>query len=115
MADWSKPTNASDYQTEVLQILKARDEDAITMFLNPGSNIPTGSMRYLRAGDKIQEWNGSAWIDKILSISGGGTGGSSAAAARTALGLGTMAVQNNNAVAITGGTITGVSVDAGAI
>ncbi len=32
----------------------------------------------------------------------------SAAAARTTLGLGTMAVQNANAVAITGGTITGV-------
>lgn len=40
----------------------------------------------------------------------GGTGSTSAAGARSALGLGTMALQNSNSVAITGGTITGVSI-----
>jgi hypothetical protein len=46
-----------------------------------------------------------------LPISDGGTGATTAAAARTNLGLGTMATQNANAVAITGGTaaLTGVS------
>ena len=52
----------------------------------------------------------------VLGIPSGGTGATSAAGARTALGLqsgatttvGTMATQNANAVAITGGTITGV-------
>ena len=52
-----------------------------------------------------------------LALVDGGTGSSTAAGARTNLGLasgatttvGTMAVQNANAVAITGGTITGIS------
>lgn len=44
-----------------------------------------------------------------LSILQGGTGSTTASGARTNLGLGTMAVQNANAVAITGGTLTNVS------
>jgi hypothetical protein len=39
----------------------------------------------------------------------GGTGATSAADARTNLGLGNMATQNKNAVDITGGTITGIA------
>lgn len=45
-----------------------------------------------------------------LPIEDGGTGASTAVGARTNLGLGTMATQNANAVAITGGTITGVTI-----
>jgi hypothetical protein len=41
----------------------------------------------------------------VVPIANGGTGATTAAGARTNLGLGTMAVQNANAVAITGGTI----------
>lgn len=40
----------------------------------------------------------------IVPVSNGGTGASTAAGARTNLGLGTMAVQNANSVAITGGS-----------
>jgi len=42
-------------------------------------------------------------------LSVGGTGATNAANARTNLGLGSMATQNANAVAITGGTATGIS------
>lgn len=44
-----------------------------------------------------------------LSLTEGGTGASTAAGARTALGLGSMATQNANSVAITGGTLSGVT------
>lgn len=45
-----------------------------------------------------------------LPIEDGGTGASTAVGARTNLGLGTLATQNANAVAITGGTLSGVSI-----
>jgi len=44
-----------------------------------------------------------------LAIADGGTGASTAAGARTSLGLGTMATQAASAVAITGGSITGIT------
>ena len=46
----------------------------------------------------------------LLPITSGGTGASTAAAARTALGLGTIATQAANNVAITGGAIDGTTV-----
>jgi hypothetical protein len=46
----------------------------------------------------------------LLPVASGGTGASTAAAARTALGLGTIATQDANAVAISGGAIDGTTV-----
>jgi len=51
----------------------------------------------------------------VRPIVAGGTGGDSASAARTALGLGTIATQGAGAVAITGGTITGGTITGGTI
>lgn len=50
----------------------------------------------------------------VLKLPHGGTGAVNAAGARTNLGLGTMAVQNAAAVAITGGTMSGVTASFGA-
>ncbi len=46
-------------------------------------------------------------LSSPIAIADGGTGSTSAGAARTALGLGTIATQASNAVALTGGTISG--------
>lgn len=52
---------------------------------------------------------GAVTLGGILNLTNGGTGASTAAGARTNLGLGTIATQNANNVAITGGSISGVS------
>ena len=43
-----------------------------------------------------------------MAIADGGTGGNTAANARTSLGLGSIATQNTNAITITGGSATGL-------
>lgn len=51
----------------------------------------------------------SVQTDVPLAVAYGGTGASTASAARTALGCGTMAVQNYDSVSITGGSISGIT------
>jgi len=46
-------------------------------------------------------------LSSPIAIADGGTGSANAGAARTALGLGTIATQASNSVALTGGTISG--------
>lgn len=48
-------------------------------------------------------------LQGTLVVANGGTGATTAAGARTNLGLGTIAVQNANSVTITGGSITGIT------
>jgi len=48
-------------------------------------------------------------VDGIVALNNGGTGATTAANARTNLGLGTMATQASNSVSITGGSIAGIT------
>jgi hypothetical protein len=102
--DFSTPVLGDPY-ADFLTAIKARDAEIATLFNGTNTNIPANSIKYNRAGDKFQEYLTGAWVDKVISIAGGGTGAITAPLARTALGLGTLATQNNNAVNITGGSI----------
>jgi len=140
MADWNNPVNTSLY-TDVMQMIKDRDNAAITM-LGTGSmpsNLPNGAMRFNTSTYLFEKlWDG-VFYTQAISIAGGGTSATTAAGARTNLGLGvvatanvvpiawggtqatdaagargnlglgSMATQNFNAVWITGGTITGIA------
>lgn len=111
MADWNNPTITTQYDVFVSEA-KARDVDAATLFLNAPSNPPTGAVKMSRLGSslvKFQEYSGGSFGDVKLDISGGGTGATTASGARTALGIGTMGVQNSDAIAVTGGTISGLT------
>ena len=48
-------------------------------------------------------------VSGIVALTNGGTGATNAANARSNLGLGTMALQNSSTVAITGGTLSGIT------
>ena len=100
MADWSTPSLSTLYTT-LLTALKDRDINAATLFsdgLTAATNIPTGAIRFNRASKLFEEWSGAAWVTKQIDAAG-------------LVGLGSMASQNANNVAITGGYIQGITAD----
>jgi microcystin-dependent protein len=115
MTDWAHPVLSDGYSDVLTVYLVGRDVDAITLCYSDPTNIPEHALKYHRASNKFQERNAGVWTDLLLSLAGGGTGAATASDARTNLGLGTLAIQNANAVAITGGSISGVTVDAAVI
>ncbi|HSK40924.1 MAG TPA: phage tail protein [Arenibaculum sp.] len=92
MADWSQPLLTSSY-TQILADLKARDTDTLTMLdgVTP-TNLPAKTKRWNDGNKRFETWSGSAWSSLVLGLTGGGTGATTTAGARTALGLGSAAV-----------------------
>lgn len=75
--------------------------------------VPPGKTMWLYS-DGVNVANAVSHLSTLtlgsdLAVADGGTGASTAADARTNLGLGTIATQNSNAVTITGGSITGIT------
>jgi hypothetical protein len=86
-------------------------------FMTRGEIIPTqsgNSGKYLTTDGNILSWDqiniSTADITGTLPLANGGTGATTAPTARTNLGLGTIATQNANSVAVTGGSIDGTTI-----
>jgi hypothetical protein len=79
--------------------------------LAPSQATNTG--KYLKTDGTNTSWDlldiSTADITGTLAITNGGTGATTASGARTNLGLGTIATQDASAVAITGGSIAGIT------
>ena len=84
---------------------------------NPNA-LPPIPQDEIKENPRWREWfrNLGSYIQQaqtggtVWSILQGGTGASTATGARANLGLGSMAVENSNNVAITGGVINGVAI-----
>lgn len=62
MVDWNAPTLTTLYD-EVLTSLKGRDVSISTMTYTSDSNVTVGAVRRNSSdSNKLEEWNGSAWV-----------------------------------------------------
>jgi len=100
---------------EKLYLINNGLADACTVKNSTGTGIavPAGkSMFVFNDGTNVVDavtHLSSITLNTDLAIADGGTGASDAGAARTNLGLGTMATQNGTSVSISGGSATGLS------
>lgn len=83
MADFNKPEVTQTY-IQLLQDIRDNQEELAKMFsgVTP-ANTPAGAVRF--ANNRFSTYNGSAWVDTPVGITGGGTGAANPSAARTAL------------------------------
>lgn len=87
MADWNKPTLTDTY-ANFLTYMKALVTDAAQLFNSSPTNPIANMIKLVRSPVKLQEYSGGSWVDRLISIEGGGTNASTASGARTNLGLG---------------------------
>jgi len=89
MADWSLPDVDEGY-ADVIDEINARDDDAVRMNdtrVADATSLPDHAKRWNNTLAVFQNWFSSAWSALVLAIAGGGTGATSAAGARTNLGV----------------------------
>ena len=82
---------------------------------NDGDALSAGSLYFDTTANELKVYNGSAWQGGVTATGGFMTATNNlsdlnnAATSRTNLGLGTIATQASNSVAITGGSISGIT------
>lgn len=75
MVSWNNPSTTSNYLTEVLQDLKARDASSATMFHGTSdTNIPTEAKRFDTSVGYLERYTGAAWAALSFGWSGTMTG-----------------------------------------
>ena len=74
-ADYNKPVTTDNY-VDILTQLRDNIAAAQNMLddLTDVTNIPTGALRYDQTAKKFQTYNGTTFVDSVLSAAGGGTG-----------------------------------------
>lgn len=84
-ADYNKPVTTDNY-ADILTQLRDNIAAAQTMLndLTGVANIPTDAVRYDQTAKKLQTYNGTSFVDSVLSPAGGGTGITNWAKASTA-------------------------------
>ena len=105
-ADLLDNLNASNSHVSSTATIVSRDTSG-----NFSANIITSNLVGAVTGNVTGNLTGTVTgnatnVDGVVAINNGGTGATTDTAARTALGLGTMATQAANNVTITGGTVT---------
>ena len=83
--------------------------DATYWTVSPSAGLVNERALNALANGYVKSPGGEPSTVASIPVADGGTGASSAAGARTNLGLGTLAVQNENAISTTGGTIGGAT------
>lgn len=86
-ADFDTPTIAGESYVDILSGIRAKFEVVSTMSYGDAvqGSIPTNAVQFLDG--RMQKWDGSSFQNLPISITGGGTGASTAAGARAALGV----------------------------
>jgi hypothetical protein len=104
--------NFNNLNSTKLEVFGSQTANTVYAAPNGSAGVPT--FRAIVAADVPtlnQNTTGTAAnVTGIVAIANGGTGASTDATARTALGLGTIATQEANSVAITGGAISNTSI-----
>ena len=69
MTNFLLPTNTT-LVSEILQILRERDESIAAMDYSDDTNIKVGFIRYNRINRTFEEWDGTAWNDRTAEPAG---------------------------------------------
>jgi hypothetical protein len=85
MADFNKPANNDVYVDIMDDIVSNQRANAVMFNGVVANNIPVNTVQY--AGGVFGLWNGASFAPAAVSISGGGTGATTAAGARASLGI----------------------------